>query len=227
MKNSFIRIFAGKTIIVVLILCLNSVVKSQPGSESSSPQFLFPEFSPGIVKMKDGRSQTTSLNYNTVSERMVYDRNGQIYDIMNPEQIDTVILADRKFVPYEKVFHEVLVIAPLSLFVEYKGELLPPGAPAGYGGTSQVSNTKLVSSVQLSSGYYNLKLPSDYLVKVDPIYWIRKDSSMSSFINERQFLKIFPDKEGDLKQFIKQNKIRISRVPDLIRLIGFCNEAYK
>jgi hypothetical protein len=227
MKNSVVRILAGKTIIVVLILCLNSELRSQPGSESSSPQFLFPEFSLGIVKMKNGKSQTTSLNYNTVSERMVYDRSGQIYDIMNPEQIDTVILSERKFIPYGKIFNEVLLIARISLFVEFKGELIPPGAPAGYGGTSQVSNTKYVSSVQLSGGYYNLKLPSDYLVKVDPVYWIRKDSLMSSFVSERQFLKIFPDKESELKHFIKQNKIRFEQVPDLIRLIGFCNEAYK
>jgi hypothetical protein len=227
MKNSVCRICAGKTLIFCLIMGLSLPLKAQPDQEGISPQFLFTQFSMGIVKMKNGRSQTTSLNYNTVSERMVYDQNGQIYDIINQEQIDTVILNERKFVPYGKIFHEVLLIAPVSLFVEYKGELLPPGAPAGYGGTSQVSNTKLMSSVQLSSGFYNLKLPSDYLVKVDPIYWIRKDSSMSSFLSERQFLKIFPDKESELKKYLKQYKVRFDRVPDLIRLVGFCNELFK
>ena len=181
----------------------------------------------GIVKMKNGTSQKTTLNYNTVSEKMVYEKNDQLYDVINTEMIDTVILQNSKFVPVEKVFHEVLVVAPISLFVQFKGELLPPGTPAGYGGTSQVSNTKLMSSVQLSSGYYNLKLPSDYIVKVDQVYWIRKDNTMFSFMNERQFLKIFPVTERDLKQFIKQNKIKFDLIPDLIRLINHCNESMR
>lgn len=218
------RINTGKTILMVMILSLSLPLKSQTTSDGSTPQFLFPGFTMGKVRMKNGTSQSIILNYNTVSEKMVYEKDDKLYDMVNTEMIDTVFLQNSKFVPVGKVFHEVLLIAPISLFVQHKGELLPPGTPAGYGGTSQVSNTKLMSSVELSSGYYNLKLPADYIVKADPVYWIRKDNNMYSFINERQFLKIFPDKETEFKQFIKQNRIKFDKLSNLVRLVEHCNE---
>jgi hypothetical protein len=112
----------------------------------------------------------------------------------------------------------------MSLFVQHKGVLLPPGKPAGFGGTSQVSSSTYLSSVQLSSGYYNLALPADYEVKIDPVYWVRKDGRMMSYISEKQFLRLFPEDEADLKKFIKQNKIRFDRIPDMIKVAEFYNE---
>jgi hypothetical protein len=214
-----------KAILTIVLIFYFMSLKAQTNSDGSAPQFLFPEFATGRVKMKNGYSQTASLNYNIVSEKMVYEKNDLLYDMINLQLIDTVFLQNRRFIPVENVFHEVLLIAPISLFVQHKGEILPPGVPAGYGGTSQVSNTKFMSSVELSMGYYNLKLPKDYTVKADPIYWIRKDKVMNSFMNERQFLKIFPGEQGELKQFIKQNSIKLDRLSDLIRLIEHCNDS--
>lgn len=213
-----------RVLVFICLMILLFPVKAQTNSDGTSPQFLFPDFSISKVRMKNGQSQSVNLNYNTVSEKMVYEKEGSLYDMVNPPMIDTVFLQNCKFVPAGNLFHEVLLIAPISLFIQYKGEIIPPGTPAGYGGTSQVSNTKMMTSVELSSGYYNLKLPADFKVKVDPVYWIRRGSEMFSFMNERQFLKIFPDKEALFKQFIKQNRIKIDRLPDLVRLIKYCNE---
>lgn len=217
-------IYTGKTILLVIIISLSFPLKSQNNADGSMPQFLFPEFTVVKVVMKNGRSQTAMLNYNTISEKMVYEKDGHLYDMVNTELIDTVLLQNSKFVPVGKVFHEVLLIAPISLFIQHKSSLLSPGTPAGYGGTSQTSSTDIISSVQLSGGYYNLKLPSDYIVKADDVYWIRKDNNMYSFINERQFLKIFPDKGKELKLFIKQNRIKLDKLPDLVKLVKYCNE---
>ena len=216
-----------KTIITIVLLFIILPLKAQTTADGSTPQFLFPGFTKGQVKMKNGKSQYTLLNYNTVSEKVVYEKDGVLYDLINLETIDTIFIQKSKFVPVGKICHEVLLNAPIALFVQHKGEILPPGTPAAYGGTSQVSNTKLMSSVQLSSGYYNLKLPADYVVNPGPVYWIRKDSSMYSFINERQFLKIFPDKEGEFKQFIKKNRIKFDKLSNLVKLAEYCNELIK
>jgi hypothetical protein len=191
------------------------------------PQFLFPEFVQGVVKMTNGLTQKAVLNYNTVSEKMVYTMDDKIYDMVNNERTDTVFIYESKFVPVGKVFYEVLLNAPVSMFVQHVGSIVPPGKPAAYGGTSQVSSSTYKTSVELSSGYYNLKLPADFQVKLDPVYWLRKDGKMYSWINERQFLKIFPEKEQDLKAYIKKNHIKFGRIPDMIKLGGYLNEVIK
>jgi hypothetical protein len=177
--------------------------------------------------MKNGRGQTTMLNYNTITEKMVYEKETKYYDLVNSEMVDTIFLKNSKFVPVGKVFYEVLLDAPVTLFVQHKGELMSPGMPAAYGGTSQVSSTKYMSSVGLEGGYYNLKLPSEYTVKSEPVYWIRKDNNMYSFINERQFLKLFPEKEKELKQYIKQYHIKFDTLTNIVKLIEHINELFR
>jgi len=216
-----------RILVLICLLILIYPVKAQTTPDGSAPQFLYPDFTSGTVKMKNGKSQSTDLNYNTVSEKIVYEKDGKIYDLVNTEMVDTVFIQDSKFVPVGKIFHEVLLIAPISLFVQHKGDLIPPGTPAGYGGTSQVSNTKMMTSVQLDMGYYNLKLPPDYQVKVDPVYWIRKENTMNNFMNERQFLKLFPGKEAELKKYIKDNRIKFDKPANLVKLVQYCNEMKK
>ncbi len=214
----------GKTMIIVLVLTIPLPVSSQTTPEGNAPQFLYPDFTSGTVKMKNGKSQTADLNYNTVSEKVVYQKDGKIYDLINSEMVDTVFMQGTKFIPAGKIFHEILLVAPISLFVQHKGDLVPPGTQAGYGGTSQVSNTKMMTSVQLSGGYYNLKLPDDYQVKVDLVFWIRKDDTMNSFLNERQFVKNFPGKETELKKFIKEKHIKFDKPSNMVLLVQYCNE---
>ena len=197
---------------------------AQSNTDGSSPQFLFPEFIKGEVKMKNGLSQFAVLNYNTVSEKMVYKQDGKIYDMISTEYVDTIYIHKSMFIPAGKIFHEVLVKDSMSLFVQHKGVILPPGKPAGYGGTSQLASSTYLSSVQLSSGYYNLDLPADFEVKVDPLYWVRKDGKLNSYLGEKQFLRLFPEAEADLKKFIKQNKIRFDRIPDMIKVAEYYNE---
>jgi hypothetical protein len=218
MKN--ILAFIG---ILILLLPL----RAQTKPDGTAPQFLFEDFSTGKVKMKNGNIQTIVLNYNTVSEKMVYEKDNKLYDMINTEMIDTVSIAESKFIPVGKAFYEILLVAPLTLFVEYIGEVLPPGAPAGYGPPSQVSNTKYMTSANFSMGYYNLKLPKDYTVKLDWLFWIRKDDSMLSFATEKQFLKLFPDKEGVFKKYIKQNRIKFDKLQNVVSLIQYCNEVMK
>jgi hypothetical protein len=43
-------------------------------------------------------------------------------------------------------------------------------------------------------------------------------------VNERQFLRLFPDQQDELKYFIKQNHIKFDMIPDLVRLIQYYNE---
>ena len=58
------------------------------------------------------------------------------------------------------------------------------------GGTSQVSSTTNLTSVNLSMGYYNLKLPDDYTVRVHLIFWINKENNMLSYETEKAVPKI-------------------------------------
>ncbi|HQM69337.1 MAG TPA: hypothetical protein PK521_08525, partial [Bacteroidales bacterium] len=127
-----------KYIVAISTALIPALLNSQTTSDGSMPQYYFQEFNMSKVIMKNGQVQTPNLNYNTVTEKMVFIRDGKYYDISNPGMVDTVIIRDVKFIPVGDAFYEVLIASEPTLLLQYKGEILPAGKPVGYGGTSQL-----------------------------------------------------------------------------------------
>lgn len=61
---------------VVLLAFISLTVLCQDDSGRPLPQFLFPGFTKGVVRMKRGETFSSSLNYNMVDEIMVTELNG-------------------------------------------------------------------------------------------------------------------------------------------------------
>jgi hypothetical protein len=122
-----------------------------------------------------------------------------------------------------KIDRFALVSGPISLFLQHKGDLMAAGKPVGYGGTSQVASANYINAIELDGLQVNLQLPSDYIVKSSPVYWIRKGEEWFSFNGEKQFLKIFPDKANQIKGFIKENRIKFDKSENLVKLVKYCS----
>jgi hypothetical protein len=220
MKYKYIQNFL-RILTTVLFTGFPIILSGQTKSDGTMPQYLFPEFSKCEVRMKNGEIQSTVMNYNIVTESMVFTRDSKYYNMTNLEMVDTVYLNDSKFVPSGKIFYEVLLSGPIDLFIQNKGDLLPAGKPVGYGGTSQLANSKYLSTIKLSSGEFNLELPADYTVRASSVCWIRKNNEMLSFTNEKQYLKLFPDKAEGIKEFIKKNRLKFDNYADLIQIVRY------
>ena len=214
-------------IFIVIILSITMPLNAQTEASRPNPEFLYPEFSICRVLLKNGNNESMMLNYNILTEKMIFIADDKQYEIVNPGMVDTIFMQGSRFIPVGKGFYEVLITEQVSLLVQHKGKLLPPGKPSGYGGTSQVSNTRMVSSLQRSDGYYKMNIPSDYKVLDNPVYWISIKSVIHSFINKGQFLKIFPEKNGDLKKYIKQNRIKFDKQSDILNIVEYTNTLFR
>jgi hypothetical protein len=213
--------------IALLSIVLN--LNAQSEQVQNLPQFLLPDFSKSILKMKAGKDLTLMLNYNIVTEKMVFLQRGQVFDLIDQGSVDTIIMNSRIFVPVEKIFHEILIEKPVPLFIQHKGKVEEPGRPAAYGGTSQVSSSTYLSRVEVGGGgaVFNMKLPGDIIIKPEPVYWISMNGSKFSFGNERQFLKIFRGKEKEIKAYIKQNRLKFDNSVDIINLVQYSSGLVK
>jgi len=198
-------------------------LSAQKDTLSLDTQFLLPELHSAKINFKDGSSINVRMNYNILSERMIFEKDGKVLDLINTEKVDTVFLQGKKYIPNEKIFIEVINGTGIPLFVQYKGDLIPPGKPSGYGGTSQTSSIESIATLYGGAQSYNLKLPSDYTVKLTIINWIRLNGKMEKFISERQFLKIFKTREEEIKKFIKTNNTDFNNRNDIVKLLAFCS----
>ena len=224
MKQYPFYIKSSRIILTSLFLILSVLTDAQNNDNPDLPQFLYRGFSSGVIKMKNGKSQAMEMNYNMITGNMVIGKDGKYYDLLNTGSVDTVYLHNSKFIPYGNAFYEVIYAAAISLYLHHKGYTVHVGKQSAYGTTSQTSSITSMSSVSTKSGYYKLELPPDLEVKVDRIYWVNKDNNMLSFKTLKQFLKIFPGKEAELKKYIKSNHVKIDRRDDLNNLMSYCND---
>lgn len=198
---------------LTLFLLLSTTVCLKAQETVTLSHYLFPDFQLGVVLLKNGVRNNAKLNYNAASEEMVFDENGKtlaIGDAVLP-QIDTVFVADEKFIRINNKFVRILIDKPeIDLFVEHKCRLIPPGKPAAYGGTSQTSSTTSYSSILSDGRVYDLKLPDDYKIIPYNVFWLNRNGKLQSFSNLGQLKKIYRDKKKLVGDYLKKNEVKLA-----------------
>jgi hypothetical protein len=174
--------------------------------------------------MKSGQKNPALLNYNALTEEMIFDSNGKNLAITKLEEIDTVYVDGRKFFPLNNKFVEIVYHNKYDLYALHKGSIVDPGKPSAYGGTSQTSSTTVYSSYFANGMVYNLQLPEGVETKASTDYWLKKDGKVTMFLTMRQLAKLFEDKSGPFKKFVKQYNVKYEDQEGLVDLIKFLEQ---
>ncbi len=183
--------------------------------------YIFPEFSKGVVLMKNGVKNEAMLNFNSLTEEMIFDNKGTKLAMTQLDQVDTVYVKDRKFFILNNKFVEVIFKSKVALYAEHRCSVKDPGKPAAYGGTSQTSATTTYSSFLSGGQVYELKLPDGIVTKPYIEYWFGKDGKVNKFLTVRQLLKLCGDKEEAAKAYAKENNVKYENQESIIGLIRY------
>jgi hypothetical protein len=219
-KRSINRIL--KLILLAAIVSQESF--AQTAQKRELPQFLFDKFARGIVKMKAGNSYAANLNYSMVDEVMVFEQRGNYMVLDKPREIDTVFLQNRTFVPFSGAFYELVVPGKYPVYIQHKAKYVEAAKTTAYGMTSHTLANVNVTGIVQGAVYRTLDIPENTTVSASPVNWISKNGEMEKLSNANQLIKIFPEKEAELKQYIKSNKPDLKEREDLIKLGKFFNE---
>ena len=188
--------------------------------------YLFPEFTKGVVLMKTGVKNEALLNYNSLTEEMIFDNKGTKLALGQLDQVDTVYIQNRKFFPLNKKFVEIVYQSKYALYAEHKCNVKDPGKPAAYGGTSQTSATTTYSSYFSGGQVYELKLPEGFETRPFIDYWLKKDGEVNKFLSVRQMSKLFGEKENLCKAYLKKNDVKYENQEGIVEMIKFLEANY-
>ena len=124
---------ARAILIFLALLFVAEGAYAQTDSLQNLPNLLLPKFITSVVRMKSGEKRKAVLNYNIVDQEMVFMQRDQFFVLDDPQLIDTVYMANRAFIPFEKGFYELAVRGPVTLFIQHKAYVESVGVPTGYG----------------------------------------------------------------------------------------------
>lgn len=214
-------LFVMKRIFYLLILSLLTLSGAAQVKVLEVTHYLFPEFTKGVVLMKNGVKNEALLNYNSLTEEMIFDTQGKKLALSQLEMVDTVYIKDRKFFLLNNKFVELLYNSSYGLLAAHKCKMKDPGKPAAYGGTSQTSATTSYSSYFSGGQMYELKLPEGIETKPFVEYWLLKDGKANRFLNIRQLTKMFGGKEALIKEYSKTHEVKYDDQDSMVELLRF------
>ena len=157
---------------ILLLICLiATTTHAQKRFEIS--HYLFPQFTAGNVLMKDGTLNPAMLNYNAITKEIVFQQNGQVLALADPalSLTDTVLISDRKLVPFDDEFAEVILNGDVKLLALLRCSVIPPGNPAPFGVPHRY-HLSTRSQVGWGQHIYDLELPEDYKIETNYMYRI-------------------------------------------------------
>lgn len=185
--------------------------------------YLFPEFTQGIILMKNGMKNNVLLNYNSLTEEMIFKDKGKMLAIGKTELelVDTVFIKDRKFFTLNNKFVEVIYHSKCELYAEHKCSAIEKGNVTAYGGTSETSATTSYSSINSDGRYYELELPENYRIEPYTYYWLKKNGELNMFINMKQLMKLYDDKKDLFKAYVKKHDVKYNNQESIVQLIEY------
>ena len=183
--------------------------------------YLFPGFVQGIVLLKNGKTDPKLLNYNCLTEQLVFDNRGRILAAPDDQlqRVDTVYIQERKFIILNGKVVELIDHGSWNLCVEHKCNLKDQGKDVGYGGTSQTSAIDRPSAIRLGGNIYNRQLPEGFETRRYSFYWLMKNGETKQFINMKQLKKIYKDKASLFNAYVKGNEVVFENYQHIVQLI--------
>jgi hypothetical protein len=198
-----------------LSMQLNAQINDSPVGLA---HYVFGSFTEGTVMMRSGEQSTQQLNYNLVTKEMIFEQAGTYLAIAHPEQVDTIVIQERRFVPVNHAFYEYLGGSTYPFFIEHTCTIREEGASTGFGNTNTTAATS-IKSLQTDGGAYKLKLPDQFKIIPGHTFYIFKDGKYSKVGNEQQLEKIFPEKRQFIKDWVKKNHTGFSKQAEILPLI--------
>lgn len=168
--------------------------------------------------MNTGNKIKTKLNFNLLTEKMIFDNNGTKLAIKNIQDIDTVFVANKKFLVKNDLFFEVIYNADFDLYVEHKGKLKEEGKKSGYGGTSRTASITSYSSINKDDRLNELDVPYGFKVENYNYYWLYKQKKYKKFISVKQLTKVYKTEKDFINNYIKKNKVDFNNEEAMLTL---------
>ena len=210
-----------KPLFFLLIYCLSFITTYGQTKSVELSHYVFPVFMQGEILLKSGDKYKARINYNSLSEEMIFEERGRKLAIKQDqlEMLDTVFITDRKFFRLNDKFFELLYHSKTHLYAEYKCNVEYPGTTDGYGTSSQTASSDSYASMKSRGTLYELSLPDDFKTNPYIIYWIKKNGQLNKFRNLKQLMKLYKEKKDDFKLYIKKHNVRYKDQTSIIQLI--------
>ena len=184
----------------------------------NEPVFIFKQFVHAKIHFKNRSITVVPMNYDAVNDKMYFQRDGQLMELMQLDRIDSVVWAKQFcFVCHDQKFLEKVTLKNGTAFIHWQVRSVNVGAIGAMGRVTQAKVERVYSSESWrnhSADIYKLKNQNDY--------YLLLDGSLKRATTLKQILKLFPDHKADIEAFVEEKQIKMQIPQSVLDLLDYC-----
>lgn len=205
-----------KAILLIFMFCCAFETNAQ-----QKRVFLFEEYTNGTVLLKNGAKVSALLNYDASNRKMMFKQDNMELILVNGDQIDTVYIDNRKFVPTENSFREVVSLENGMVFIDWSLKNSYRGYKGAYGQPSQ-AKVEVINTAELTHDIYENQYAEVYELKNENTYGFYHKGRFVICKNTKDVLKVFSGQKDSIQLYIKKEGINFNNQADALKLINYC-----
>jgi hypothetical protein len=184
--------------------------------------YRFPTFTQANVKLKDGGTGPSKMNFNLlVCEMQFIDPHGDTLSIAKPQDIDSISLGGSTFF-YKDGYQEMIRATNLVKLLVVRKVVYEPIEIGAMGLRTHTGvGIKNYSSLIANAGEKQLTLNVDIDIAMETTYFLAANDEMLK-VSKTAFLTLFPKNGAAIQGYIKTNKPSFNKEEDIKRLFDFC-----
>lgn len=192
--------------------------------------YLFEKYTKGKVLLRNHSIVPVNLNYDAANCNMMYVNGNDEMILENIHDIDTVYVGNSKFIPASsKGFLEMVNLKNGIIYIFWKLTNQYLGKKGAYGQIMQGSAASIdINMVKQQAGYdeHNRNITDVYAMQNENEYWLHLNGKFVKCKNEKSLLKLFLNKEEQIKEYIKKHNLNWNNTQHVIDLLDFCLGLY-
>ena len=204
-------------------------------------QYLFTDFSEGLVILNDNQYLETKLNYSLLYDEIHFiNRGGDTLSVGNELNLNQIIIADRVFrysykdgfleeikdFPSIKLAKKQVLQTTRNEVVHYSEDAKVAVGPTGKNGSKSAGD---YSGSRSRRGYnfkdfYTRKSKGRMVIEKQASYFFIDKNNRFHPATKSSILKIFVKNKNTIKRYLEAHKIDFDQEEDLIKLLEFSSQ---
>ena len=184
----------------------------------NEPVFIFKQFVHAKIHFKNRSITVVPMNYDAVNDKMYFQRDGQLMELMQLDRIDSVVWAKQFcFVCHDQKFLEKVPLKNGTAFIHWQVRSVNIGAIGAMGRVTQAKVERVYSSESWRNHSADI-----YKQKNQNNYYLLLDGSLKKATTLKQILKLFPDHKADIEAFVEEKQIKMQIPQSVLDLLDYC-----
>jgi len=187
---------------------------------------LFDDYQESRITLKSGITVTVKLNFDTAGQKIYYRQNDNLMEMTNCHLIDTIRVADRKFVWKDDRLCEFILHEGEVIYINWKFRESFVGKEGAMGLTTQgKAETYYVPGLNSTHSFESSARYRDntevYTRKNENTYYFSIGGTEFKVRRVNELYKAFPEYATSLKTWSKKHDIQMLNASDALQTIGY------